>query len=114
MLKRFILKTELFVATTSLLGWIGIGTVLFHRLEPWTWIQSFYFCVVTITTVGFGDLTPSSEISRLFTAIYILVGVSVGLVTLSLLGSEILKYGERRHTQRVEKRNQAAGESEES
>ena len=108
MRKRLKLSTEVFIATSSLLGWIGVGTILFHRLEPWTWIQAFYFSVVTITTVGFGDLTPSTELSRLFTAIYILIGVSIGIVTLSIIGSGILKYREDRYNKRIEKREQNA------
>ncbi|NIP55880.1 MAG: hypothetical protein GWN14_06735 [candidate division Zixibacteria bacterium] len=96
------LRIEIFVALTSLLGWIGIGTVLFHRLESWTWIQSFYFSVVTITTVGYGDLVPTSDASRLFTAIYILIGVSIGVAALGIIGTEVIKNRERRHLQRRE------------
>lgn len=97
-------RTKIIVASTSLVSWITLGTVLFRRLEDWTWIQSFYFSVVTITTVGYGDLTPSSEMSRLFTAIYILVGVSIGLVTLTLIGATILKKREKSYTERARKR----------
>lgn len=104
MRKRLKIKTEIFIAYSTLLGWMGIGTIVFHRLESWTWIQSFYFSVVTITTVGYGDFTPTNDISRLFTAIYILVGVSIGLVTLSLIGAEILRNRERRFVERMEKK----------
>lgn len=89
-------KPNLFVAVTSLIGWIALGTIVFRKLEGWTLIQSFYFSVVTITTVGFGDLTPSTEVSRLCTAIYILVGVSIGLVTLSSIGSEFIQEREKK------------------
>lgn len=108
MRERLKLSTEVFVAASSLLGWIGIGTILFHRLEPWTWIQAFYFSVVTITTVGFGDLTPSTEISRLFTAIYILIGVSIGIVTLSIIGSAILKNREESYKKRTDKSKESS------
>lgn len=97
---RLKLKTEVSVGATTLFSWIAIGTVVFHRLESWNWIQSFYFSVVTITTVGYGDFTPTNDISRLFTAIYILVGVSIGLVTLSLIGSEIIRKREQRYSER--------------
>lgn len=100
MRERLKIKTEIFVAASTLLGWIAIGTIVFHRLESWNWIQSFYFSVVTITTVGYGDFTPTNDLSRLFTAIYILVGVSIGLVTLSIIGAEILSKRERRYTER--------------
>ena len=104
MRERLNLSTEIFVAASTLLAWIGIGTIVFHRMESWNWIQSFYFSVVTITTVGFGDFTPTTDASRLFTAIYILIGVSIGLVTLSIIGAEILKTRERRYIERIEKR----------
>lgn len=93
------------VAASTLLGWITIGTIVFHRLESWNWIQSFYFSVVTITTVGYGDFTPTNDLSRLCTAIYILGGVSIGLVTLSVIGSEILRNRERRYTERNRERD---------
>ncbi len=105
MVKRLKIKTEIVVAITTLLGWIAIGTIVFYRLEDWTRIEAFYFSVVTITTVGYGDLTPTSDLSRLFTAIYILGGVSIGIVTLSLVGSEILSNRVQRYTERTEKRN---------
>lgn len=104
MRERLKIKTEIFVAATTLSGWMAIGTIVFHRLESWNWIQSFYFSVVTITTVGYGDFTPTNDLSRLFTAIYILVGVSIGLVTLSLIGSEILRNRERKYIERIEKK----------
>jgi voltage-gated potassium channel Kch len=100
MRERLKIKTEIFVAASTLLGWIAIGTIVFHRLESWNWIQSFYFSVVTITTVGYGDFTPTNDLSRLFTAIYIMAGVSIGLVTLSIIGAEILSKRERRYTER--------------
>jgi len=105
MKERLTIKTEILVAVSTLLGWIAIGTIVFHRLESWNRIQSFYFSVVTITTVGYGDFTPTNDLSRLFTAIYILVGVSIGLVTLSVIGSEILRNRERRYTERNRRRD---------
>jgi voltage-gated potassium channel Kch len=95
-------RIEIMVAISSLLGWIGIGTVIFHRLESWTWIQSFYFSVVTITTVGYGDFVPTNDGSRLFTAIYILVGVSIGIAALGLIGAEVIKIRERRYLEKRE------------
>jgi len=47
------------------------------QTEGWSAADAFYFCVATLTTVEFGDLVPTTETSRLFTAIYILVGVGV-------------------------------------
>ncbi|WP_308367397.1 MULTISPECIES: potassium channel family protein [unclassified Microbulbifer] len=55
------------------------GTTFYSLVENWSVLDALYFSVVTLTTVGFGDLTPTRPISKAFTIIYILVGV--GLLT---------------------------------
>lgn len=42
-----------------------------------TFLDAFYFSVVTMTTVGFGDVTPVSELGRLLTVLMILTGVAL-------------------------------------
>lgn len=96
---------KIWVSSVTLISWIAFGTFVFHRLESWSRIESFYFAVVTITTVGYGDLTPSTELSKLFTSIYILVGVSIGLVTLSIIGSSLLDDRERAYIKKHSKKN---------
>ena len=56
---------------------IATGTVVFSVLEDWSIVDSFYFSVVTATTVGFGDLTPDTDGAKLFTVGYILFGISL-------------------------------------
>jgi len=45
--------------------------------ESWTWIDALYFSVVTISTVGYGDLTPSTRGAKVFTMFYIFFGITV-------------------------------------
>ena len=56
---------------------IGVGTVVFHWLEDWGWIDSFYFSVVAATTVGFGDFAPETDAGKLVAVGYIVVGISL-------------------------------------
>lgn len=93
-------NAKVYVALVTLGTWIALGTFVFYRLEDWTRIEAFYFAVVTITTVGYGDFAPTTDVSRLFAAIYILVGVSIGLVTLGLVGSKIIEYRLKEHNNR--------------
>lgn len=58
--------------------------------ERWTFIDSLYFSMVTMSTVGYGDLSPSSLGSRMFTVVYILVGITVIFARLSALLSGTL------------------------
>ena len=53
------------------------ATVAYRLLEDWSWVDSLYFSVVAVTTVGFGDLTPSTDASKLFTVAYVLVGITI-------------------------------------
>lgn len=85
------IKVQASVAITSILTLIGIGTISYRLLEGWSWIKCFYFSVTTLTTVGYGDLHPTSDGSRLFTAIYILVGVTIALGSIGIIGSNYIK-----------------------
>lgn len=60
-----------------------IGTSFYHYIEGWRWIDSFYFSSVSLTTVGYGDLAPKTDIGKLFTVFYIFsgVGVILGFIT---------------------------------
>jgi voltage-gated potassium channel len=61
--------------TTSLI--LLLGTVVYHFLEGWSWIDSLYFSVVTLTTIGYGDFSPQTDIGKLFTIFYILLGLGM-------------------------------------
>jgi voltage-gated potassium channel len=61
--------------TTS--GFIGFGTVMYHFLEGWHWIDCLYFSVITLTTIGYGDFSPVTDAGKLFTIFYIILGVGV-------------------------------------
>ena len=78
-----------------------IGTIGYRILEDWSWVDSLYFSVVAVTTVGFGDLTPSSDGSKLFTVLYILGGITI--VT------SYLNVRFKRKAQRRETRHQGGG-----
>lgn len=53
------------------------GAVFYHLQEGLRWVDSFYFCTITLTTVGYGDITPHTDAGKLFTMFYVLVGVGI-------------------------------------
>lgn len=59
------------------------GTVFYSSIERWSPIDSLYFCVVTLTTIGYGDLTPGTTLGKLFTIMYIFsgIGILMGFIT---------------------------------
>jgi hypothetical protein len=54
---------------------ILIGAALYHWLEGWSWLDSVYFVVITLTTIGYGDLAPTLPLTKLITIFYGLNGV---------------------------------------
>jgi len=54
-----------------------IGTGFYYRVEGWSVLDAMYFCVLTLATVGFGDLTPRTPLGRAFTIVYVLIGTGV-------------------------------------
>ena len=65
------------------------GTLFYWRFEDWTIIEALYFCIVTLTTVGYGDFAPTTAGTQIFTIVYILTGFGV---LVALLTSVAEKY----------------------
>ena len=61
--------------TTSI--FVGFGTVMYHILEGWDWIDCLYFSVITLSTIGYGDFSPATDAGKVFTIFYIILGVGV-------------------------------------
>ena len=59
------------------------GTIFYWRFEDWTIIEALYFSVVTLTTVGYGDLHPTTAGTEIFTIFYILTGIGVFVALLA-------------------------------
>jgi voltage-gated potassium channel len=69
---------------------IAAGTVVYHALEGWSWFESLYVTVITLTSIGYGDHEALSVAGRIFTMLLALGGIStVALVVTEALGTII-------------------------
>jgi voltage-gated potassium channel Kch len=76
----------------KLLGLLGfamtillVGVLFYSNVEHWSALNALYFSVITLTTVGYGDLTPQTNLGKMFTIIYIFIGLGVILGLVSII-----------------------------
>jgi voltage-gated potassium channel len=67
-----------------------VGTAFYTTVEGWSVVDSVYFCVMTLATVGFGDLVPTTDTGKLFTVAYVLAGIGLLVAFFSALAARTL------------------------
>lgn len=67
----------------ALLTTTVVGTVGFRLVEGWSWLDSAWMVVITLTTIGYGEIHPLSPAGRVFTLLLIMGGVSIASWALS-------------------------------
>lgn len=109
--KPFLLKNNrrIFFAILAVTIAIGLGALGFYLIEGWSILDSLYVAAQTVTTVGYGDLTPATRNGRIFSTAFMLVGVGVVLYALTsvvqgIVQSELIAtFGQRRQSRKMSK-----------
>ena len=97
------------IFTLALLVLTAAGTAGFHYIEHWSWFDSFYMVVITLSTIGYQEVHPLSHEGRVFNVVLIIAGVAlvfliIGALTQALLEFELVKvFGRRRMEREVAK-----------
>ena len=80
-------------AIAAIVVYLTLGAVSYHstvfRETPFSWVDALYFSVVTFTSVGYGDLTPSSALGKVFTILFGLSGISILGIAIATIGSRL-------------------------
>jgi voltage-gated potassium channel len=66
------------------------GTLFFMEVERWGVVDALYYCVNTLATVGTGELRPHTDLGKLFTVVYLFMGVGAVLAALQLIAKHAL------------------------
>jgi voltage-gated potassium channel Kch len=72
------IKRNLYVSVALVLILYVVGTFFFHYIEGWSYLDSVYFITMTITTIGYGDVVPKTELGKIFSIFLAVIGISVG------------------------------------
>jgi len=96
--------------TLVALGMIVVfGTTGFVFIEGYRPLDGLYMTIITLSTVGFGEVRELSDQGRMFAMILIVLGVSLGAFTASVLGQMVLEgqlreiYGRKKMQNKIRK-----------
>lgn len=66
--------------------------MFFHSAESWSWLDSFYFAFISLIPTSINiDMSPSTDFGKIFTMIYLAVGVGVMFMMLITIGRSVVK-----------------------
>ncbi len=76
--------------------YLTLGAILFSIWENWSFLDSFYFCFITVTTIGFGDFVPGAALTNaaekeklISAAAYILFGLVLIAMCVNLMKEQL-------------------------
>jgi len=94
------------MSLTVMLGYICGGAILFGEWEGWSFLNGFYFCFITLSTIGFGDYLPGNTVTQdigeakiaglvdlqfIFCSLYILLGMAVIAMCFNLMQEKVVR-----------------------
>ncbi len=81
---------------------IFVGTWFYYQFEPTitTWGDAYYFTVITLTTIGYGDLNPTIPLTKFFTTVYVFVGLGIVAGLIGLVGEAVINDANRTTAER--------------
>lgn len=56
---------------------IASGMIFYSNVEGWSLLDSLYFSVITLATVGYGDFAPKTSAGKVFTIVYLFIGIGL-------------------------------------
>jgi voltage-gated potassium channel Kch len=84
-------EAEVRALVTLAAALILLAAVFYRLVEGWSLLDSVYFSVVTIATVGYGDLAPQTALGKIFTIGYIFVGIGLFVATATSIAHAVIR-----------------------
>jgi len=95
-LKELYTDKSFFVAVLSILALLFGGALIIHFLErdtgsQWYYLNCVYFCTITITTIGYGDLVPITVGGKVFVMLFTTLGVGLIAYSLAIISQKFVQ-----------------------
>jgi voltage-gated potassium channel len=87
------LRYKLFISLAATIAIIVMGVLGYHWIEGWSWFDGLYMTVITLATIGYGEVHTMSQAGRAFTIGLIVVGVTLFGFLLSILTQALIEVG---------------------
>ncbi|KAI6171137.1 TWiK family of potassium channels protein 7 [Aphelenchoides bicaudatus] len=71
------LRIPILMVLVVILSYTALGGLLFQKVEGWSYMEAFYFCFISMATIGFGDYVPTKQMYIFLTMLYIIFGLSL-------------------------------------
>lgn len=97
MLLRF--ASKIYIALILLLTVITIGVVGFRFFSDYSWVDALYMTIITMSTVGFGEVEPLSDSAKLFTVFLIITSALILGYSLSVITEYIVNKSDPKRVQ---------------
>lgn len=86
-------RRVIYILAVILLFLFG-GATFYHYAEGWRYLDAIYFSAYTMTTVGYGDITPKTDLGKIFSIFYMFAGVAIALYGLSVIAAHFVEVRE--------------------
>lgn len=88
-----------------IIAYVIFGASMYQYLEKFSPLDSYYFVVITLSTIGYGDFSPHTNAGKLFTIFFIIFGLAIFSSLIAAITARARDRRERRQARRAEKAN---------
>lgn len=74
---------------------ILLASLFYRWAEGWSWLDAIFFSVITISTVGYGDLVPQTAIGKIFTMVFIFCGIGLFVAAATEVANTLIERARR-------------------
>lgn len=92
----------MFICICLVIWYIAFGSIMFTIWEDWSYFTGAYFCFITLSTIGFGDVVPGfshkdwdDQVKQVACSIYLLLGLSILAMCFDLMQQNVVRIANR-------------------
>lgn len=95
-------EVPILIPIALMVWYIVFGAIMFTIWEDWSYFTGAYFCFITLSTIGFGDVVPGfshkdwdDQVKQISCSLYLLIGLSLLAMCFDLMQQRVVKLANR-------------------